>query len=146
MAAVLPNAATLFDLDASTTPGSARRLPDRRTPCVRRPVIAQTLIAASRYRRGRLPHSLHAYFILGGEIEQPITYDVERLRDGNSFSTRRVTAQQNGQVIYSTIVSFQATEDGFLPSDADAGRRAARNTGRPPNRSRPNSATNCPRR
>lgn len=76
-------------------------------------VIAQTLMAATRTVEGRLPHSLHAYFILGGETDKPITYDVERLRDGNSFSTRRVTAGQNGEVIYSTIVSFQVPEDGF---------------------------------
>jgi acyl-CoA thioesterase-2 len=76
-------------------------------------VIAQTLIAACRTVEGRKPHSLHAYFILPGAIEEPIDFEVDRLRDGNSFTTRRVTAIQFGKVIYSTIVSFQADEDGF---------------------------------
>jgi acyl-CoA thioesterase-2 len=60
-----------------------------------------------------MPHSLHAYFILPGAIEEPIDFEVDRLRDGKSFTTRRVTAVQFGKVIYSTIVSFQAQEDGF---------------------------------
>jgi acyl-CoA thioesterase-2 len=114
MAAAIPNVAALFDLerlDDTRFRSPAPQIGGRRV--FGGQVIAQTLIAASRTVEGRLPHSLHAYFILGGEIDQPITYDVERLRDGNSFSTRRVTAQQNGQVIYSTIVSFQIAEDGF---------------------------------
>jgi acyl-CoA thioesterase-2 len=76
-------------------------------------VIAQTLIAACRTVKGRMPHSLHAYFILPGSIDEPIDFEVDRLRDGRSFTTRRVTAIQFGKVIYSTIVSFQAAEDGF---------------------------------
>lgn len=76
-------------------------------------VIAQTLIAACRTVDGRKPHSLHAYFILPGAIEEPIDFEVDRLRDGKSFTTRRVTAIQFGKVIYSTIVSFQADEDGY---------------------------------
>lgn len=76
-------------------------------------VIAQTLIAACRTVEGRKPHSLHAYFILPGVVEEPIDFEVDRLRDGKSFTTRRVTAIQFGKVIYSTIVSFQADEDGF---------------------------------
>jgi acyl-CoA thioesterase-2 len=76
-------------------------------------VIAQTLIAACRTVEGRMPHSLHAYFILPGAVDEPIDFEVDRLRDGRSFSTRRVTAIQFGKVIYSTIVSFQAAEDGF---------------------------------
>lgn len=76
-------------------------------------VIAQTLIAACRTVEGRMPHSLHAYFILPGDIDAPITYEVDRLRDGRSFTTRRVTAAQHGKVIYSTIVSFQIEEGGF---------------------------------
>jgi acyl-CoA thioesterase II len=76
-------------------------------------VIAQTMVAACRTVDGRMPHSLHAYFILPGERDVPITYEVDRMRDGRSFSTRRVTAMQHGKLIYSTIVSFQAEEDGL---------------------------------
>jgi acyl-CoA thioesterase-2 len=76
-------------------------------------VIAQALAAAARTVEGRDPHSLHAYFILGGDPGQPIAYDVDRIRDGGSFTTRRVQARQNGTVIYSMIASFHKAEPGF---------------------------------
>jgi acyl-CoA thioesterase II len=77
-------------------------------------VLAQALIAAARtVPAERAVHSLHAYFLLGGDPTIPIIYEVERLRDGGSFSTRRVLAIQNGQPIYSMIASFHAPEPGF---------------------------------
>ena len=77
-------------------------------------VIGQAMVAACRTVEARLPHSLHAYFILAGDPTVPIIYEVGRLRDGRSFSTRRVTAIQHGQAIFSMIVSFAAKEkDSF---------------------------------
>ncbi len=77
-------------------------------------VIGQAMVAACRTVEERLPHSLHAYFILAGDPSVPIIYEVGRLRDGRSFTTRRVTAIQHGQAIFSMIVSFAKPEkDSF---------------------------------
>lgn len=76
-------------------------------------VIAQALMAACQTVQGRLPHSLHAYFILGGDPAAPIIYDVDRIRDGKSFTTRRVVAIQHGQAIFSLAVSFHNDEPGY---------------------------------
>lgn len=76
-------------------------------------VIGQALVAACRTVEGRPPHSLHAYFLLPGDPSVPIIYEVDALRDGKSFSTRRVTAIQHGHPIYSMIVSFHNDEEGF---------------------------------
>lgn len=65
------------------------------------------------YRKGRLVHSFHSYFLRPGDSQKPIIYDVEVLRDGNSFSARRVAAIQNGKPIFYMTASFQAPEDGF---------------------------------
>jgi acyl-CoA thioesterase II len=62
----------------------------------------------------RPAHSLHGYFILPGELDKPIVYFVDRLRDGRSFATRRVTAIQNGQAIFNMSASFHGEEDGFV--------------------------------
>ena len=81
-------------------------------------VIAQALIAAQRSVEDRAPHSLHAYFILGGDPKEPIQYEVERIRDGRSFATRRVVARQRGEAIFVLSTSFQIEEEGlehFLP-------------------------------
>jgi acyl-CoA thioesterase II len=76
-------------------------------------VLAQALVAAGRTVQGdRWAHSLHGYFILPGDLEVPIVYFVDRLRDGKSFSTRRVTAIQNGQAIFNLSASFHRDEDG----------------------------------
>ena len=75
-------------------------------------VIGQAMVAACRTVEGRLPHSLHCYFILPGDPQIPIIYQVERLRDGRSYSTRRVTAIQHGNAIFSIMVSFHAEEEG----------------------------------
>jgi acyl-CoA thioesterase II len=79
-------------------------------------VIGQALVAACRTVEqiaARPPHSLHAYFLLGGDPKVPIIYEVDRIRDGKSFTTRRVTAIQHGQAIFSTQVSFHGAEGGL---------------------------------
>lgn len=76
-------------------------------------VIGQALVAASRTVDGRRPHSLHAYFLLPGDMDAPIVYEVDRLRDGSSFSARRVQAIQHGRPILSMMASFHIDEDGF---------------------------------
>lgn len=76
-------------------------------------VIGQALVAASRTVEGRVAHSLHAYFLLPGDMAAPIVYQVDRIRDGKSFSARRVQAIQHGQPILSMIASFQVVEAGL---------------------------------
>jgi len=76
-------------------------------------VIGQALVAAYRTVEGRPPHSLHAYFLLPGDPKVPLVYEVDRLRDGKSFSTRRVIAIQHGRPIFSMAVSFHVDEEGF---------------------------------
>ena len=61
----------------------------------------------------RQVHSLHGYFLRSGDVRRPIIYEVESIRDGKSFTTRRVVAIQNGQAIFSMSASFQAREPGF---------------------------------
>jgi acyl-CoA thioesterase-2 len=73
-------------------------------------VIGQALVAACRTVEGRLPHSMHAYFILPGDPSVPIIYEVEHLRDGKSFTTRRVKAIQHGHPIFAMSVSFHIPE------------------------------------
>jgi len=76
-------------------------------------VIGQALVAAARTVEGALPHSLHAYFLRPGDMAHPIVYEVDRVRDGRSFTARRVQAIQNGAPILSMIASFQKPEDGL---------------------------------
>src|SRR5207249_10814766 len=78
-------------------------------------VIGQALVGACRTVDVLTfhPHSLHAYFLLGGDPKVPIIYEVDRIRDGRSFVTRRVIAIQHGQAIFSMSVSFHVAEDGF---------------------------------
>jgi len=76
-------------------------------------VIGQALTAASRTVSSSVPHSLHAYFLRPGDMNKPIIYDVDRIRDGRSFTARRVQAIQNGLPILSMMVSFQQPEDGL---------------------------------
>jgi acyl-CoA thioesterase II len=76
-------------------------------------VLAQALVAAQRTVEADRPaHSLHGYFILPGDIAAPIVYFVDRLRDGKSFSTRRVTAIQHGRAIFNMSASFHVHEEG----------------------------------
>ncbi|QDW66202.1 acyl-CoA thioesterase II [Luteimonas granuli] len=75
-------------------------------------VLGQALSAAqATLTHARHAHSLHAYFLRAGNIDHPIVYDVDRTRDGGSFSVRRVTAIQHGQVIFFCAASFQEHED-----------------------------------
>jgi len=78
-------------------------------------VIGQALVAACRTveTASRQPHSLHAYFLLPGDPKVPIIYDVDRIRDGKSFTTRRVVAIQHGAAIFSMSASFHVAESGF---------------------------------
>jgi acyl-CoA thioesterase II len=99
-------------------------------------VIGQALVAACRTVddvETRPPHSLHGYFMLGGDPKVPIIYEVDRIHDGRSFTTRRVVAIQHGHAIFSLAASFHVGEPGFdhqvempkvpfpeeLPSDAE---------------------------
>jgi acyl-CoA thioesterase-2 len=77
-------------------------------------VLAQALVAASRtVPETRTLHSLHGYFLRPGRTDIPIVYDVEAVRDGGSFSSRRVVARQGGQVIFYLSSSFHELEEGF---------------------------------
>ncbi|UPZ31069.1 acyl-CoA thioesterase II [Streptomyces sp. LRE541] len=77
-------------------------------------VAAQALVAAGRtVPADRLAHSLHAYFLRAGDAGAPIVYTVDRIRDGRSFTTRRVVAVQHGQPIFHLSASFQTYEEGM---------------------------------
>ena len=76
-------------------------------------VIAQALMAAYRTVPDRLCHSLHAYFIRPGDPKIPVIYQVDRARDGGSFTTRRVVAIQHGKQIFNLSASFHIDEDGW---------------------------------
>ena len=81
-------------------------------------VAAQALVAGARtVEEPRAVHSLHSYFLRPGDTAVPIVYDVERIRDGKSFSTRRIVARQHGRAIYYMTASFQVPEDGFDHQD-----------------------------
>ena len=86
-------------------------------------VLAQSLVAAQRtLADDRIIHSLHGYFLRPGKIELPITFSVDRIHDGRSFSTRRTQAYQSGLPILSMIASFQDSDDGLehqvdMPTD-----------------------------
>ncbi|PZQ88180.1 MAG: acyl-CoA thioesterase II [Leifsonia xyli] len=83
-------------------------------------VYAQSIIAATRTVPGdRAIHSTHGYFLRPGDVTQPITFSVDRIHDGRSFSTRRTQAYQNGVPILSMIASFQDHDPGFA-HQADA--------------------------
>jgi acyl-CoA thioesterase-2 len=77
-------------------------------------VAAQALVAAGRtVPADRPPHSLHSYFLRPGDPGAPIVYTVDRIRDGRSFTTRRVVAVQHGQPIFHLSASFQVPEEGL---------------------------------
>jgi acyl-CoA thioesterase-2 len=81
-------------------------------------VIAQALQAAYRTVEARFCHSLHCYFIRPGDPAVPILYEVDRARDGKSFTTRRVTAIQHGAQIFNLAASFQGDEPGMEHQDS----------------------------
>ncbi|MEA3152256.1 MAG: acyl-CoA thioesterase [Gammaproteobacteria bacterium] len=76
-------------------------------------VLGQALMAATATVEKRLVNSLHAYFLRRGDFNSPIVYEVDRARDGNHFSTRRVVAIQHGAQIFNMSASFQADETGL---------------------------------
>ncbi len=76
-------------------------------------VVGQALSAAQHTVEGRVAHSLHAYFLRRGDMDAPIIYDVDRARDGGSFSNRRVVAIQHGRPILNLAASFQNPESGI---------------------------------
>lgn len=103
-------------------------------------VLGQSLSAASQtVEEARHVHSLHGYFLRPGDATMPVVYSVDRVRDGGSFSTRRVTAIQKGQPIFTCSASFQYDEEGFshqtqmpavvgpenLPSEVELAQRMA---------------------
>lgn len=90
-------------------------------------VLAQALYSAARtiQEENRVPHSLHAYFLRPGDMGRNVIYDVDPIRDGRSFSTRRVVARQHGRAIFNASISFQKRETGLehqieMPSDIPA--------------------------
>lgn len=77
-------------------------------------IIAQALVAACRtVPEGRMPHSLHAYFLRPGDPAVPALFEVERIREGRSFTTRRIVVIQNGKAIFNMDTSFQLPEEGL---------------------------------
>jgi len=76
-------------------------------------VAAQALVAAGRTVAGLDAHSLHGYFLRAGDPELPVIYTVDRIRDGRSFTTRRVVAQQRGKAIFNMAASFHKHEEGL---------------------------------
>lgn len=77
-------------------------------------VLAQALVAAGRtVDEGRAAHSLHGYFVLPGSVDTPVVYQVDRVRDGKSFTTRRVLAIQEGREIFTATCSFHVAEAGI---------------------------------
>ena len=75
-------------------------------------VLGQALVAASATVDSRMVHSLHAYFLVRGDFDAPIVYEVDRARDGRHFSMRRVVAIQHGKPIFNLSASFQSAEAG----------------------------------
>jgi acyl-CoA thioesterase II len=89
-------------------------------------VAAQCLLAAAAtVEDERLPHSLHGYFLRAGRVDLPVILEVDRDRDGRSFSARHVNAVQEGEVIFSMVTSFHAERVGVEPEFDDAPRREA---------------------
>lgn len=77
-------------------------------------VLGQSVVAASRtLPPDRAPHSLHGYFLRPGDVTKPLTFSVDRIHDGRSFSRRRIQAFQDGEPIFSGIASFQDEDPGF---------------------------------
>ncbi len=76
-------------------------------------VLGQALMATTRTVEDRTPHSMHAYFLRPGNARSAIDYEVQRVRDGGTFSVRRVIARQDGKEILTGSVSFQLEEEGF---------------------------------
>ena len=116
MASPLQDLVTLLDLEAIEVNIFRGQSPDEnRQRAFGGQVAGQALVAASRTidEPGRHVHSLHAYFLRAGDPGVPILYEVDRIRDGKSFSTRRVVAIQHGKDIFNLHASFQKHEEGL---------------------------------
>ncbi len=108
----LINLLTLDKIDDHTFQGGNYKTPWKRV--FGGQVLAQSLHAAYQtVPEDRLAHSMHGYFILAGDIEEPIRYEVDLIRDGRSFTTRRVVAIQKGRAIFNMSASFQLKQPGF---------------------------------
>lgn len=105
----------LLDLEPAGRDGfRAPTVFDERYPLYGGQVAAQALLAAGRtVPDGRPPHSLHGYFLRSGDTGRPMLLRVERDRDGRSFSSRRVVAEQDDRVVFTLSASFQTPEDGL---------------------------------
>lgn len=101
---------TLERLEENIFRGQSRNLVGKRV--FGGQVLGQALRAAS-YTTDRPVHSLHAYFLYGGDVNAPIIYEVERTRDGGSFTSRQVKAIQHGRTIFTAMVSFAEPEQGL---------------------------------
>ena len=149
MQAALDDLVTLLDLEPIEVNIFRGRSPDEnRQRVFGGQVAGQALVAAARTvdDRDRLVHSLHAYFLRPGDPTVPILYEVDRIRDGRSFTTRRVVAIQHGQAIFNLQASFHVAEAGLdhqLPMPAGRARPgdAARLARRAWRRTRTSSAS-----
>src|ERR1700753_437452 len=113
MTASLTRLLTLLDLEKAGDDRSCGTSPLVPARVFGGQVLAQALTAAGRTVQDRLCHSLHAYFLRPGDPKVPIFYQVDRARDGASFSVRRVVAQQGGKAIFTLAASFQRPEQGY---------------------------------
>jgi len=121
MTKALDDVVSLLDLEQVEVDIFRGRSPagERRQRVFGGQVAGQALVAAGRtVPTDRQVHSLHAYFIRPGDPAVPLVYIVERVRDGRSFSTRRVTTVQHGKTIFTLSASFHLSESGFEHSDA----------------------------
>lgn len=114
MSEALSEVLDLLDLESIEVNLFRGRSPETRTQRVfGGQVIGQALVAAYRTVEERVCHSMHAYFLRPGDPKAPILYEVDRIRDGKSFATRRVVAIQHGRPIFNLAASFQIYEEGF---------------------------------
>src|SRR5579863_1038288 len=114
----LPSLLTLERVDRDLFRGRNANYGPRRT-LFGGQVAAQCLLAAAAtVEPGRLPHSFHGYFLRVGRSDLPVILEVDRDRDGRSFSARRVNAVQEGEVIFSMVTSFHAQREGGDFDDA----------------------------
>ena len=114
MQTALDNVVALLDLEAIEVNIFRGRSPaDDRQRVFGGQVAGQALVAAARTVERGSVHSLHAYFLRAGDPKAPLLYDVDRIRDGRSFTTRRVVAIQHGRAIFQLAASFHVAEDGY---------------------------------
>ena len=118
MQTALDNVVALLDLEAIEVNIFRGRSPDDdRQRIFGGQVAGQALVAAARTVARGSVHSLHAYFLRAGDPKAPVLYDVDRIRDGRSFTTRRVVAIQHGRAIFQLAASFHIAEDGYEHAD-----------------------------